>query len=208
MTKTFTVEKGKHYFRGLKFQELLYPVFMLAITAGLYFSPSIEMIFVWGGLGASLLLYAFSAWKLSDLEIQAKFDKSCLYTLDTNYDQINKLYGLGEGLHHSNSARFGWRSVDGKTIEIMAYTHINGERQSKKLMDCSVDEWLKLDLYLEKGKYVFIGENEDGEKAKVSMPSKTGFFFGRLFTYKLFPYFGGSVAAPHQMSIEVVEKEK
>jgi hypothetical protein len=208
MTKTFTVAEGKHYFKGLKFQELLYPVIMLAITLTLYLSPSVQSGFVWGGLGAVVLLYAFASWKLSDLEIQAKFSPDCLYILDTNFDQINKLYGLGEGKHHKDSARFGWRCVDGKNIEIMAYTYIGGERQSKKLMDCTAEEWLKLDLYLEKGKYVFIGENEDGEKAKVSMPRRTGFFFGRLFTYKLFPYFGGSVSAPHQMSIEVVEKEK
>lgn len=208
MTKTFTVAAGKHYFKGLKFQELFYPIIMLVVTLGLWLSPTIQPGFVWGGLGAAALLYAFAAWKLSDLEIQAKFDKTCLYTLDTNFDQINKLYGLGEGKHHKDSARFGWRCVDGKTIEIMAYTYIRGERQHKKLMDCTVDEWLKLDLYLEKGKYVFIGENEDGERAKVSMPRRAGFFFGRLFTYKLFPYFGGSVSAPHQMEIEVVEKEK
>lgn len=211
MTKIFTVEKGKHYFAGLKFQELFYPLIMLAITIALYLSPSIEMVFVWCGLAASVFLYLFAFWKLSDLEIQVRFDESCAYVLDTNFDQINKLYGLGEGSHHKNSARFGWRCVhagESPQIEILAYTYFKGQGQHKPLMTCGVGEWIKLDLYLEKEKYVFIGENEDGEKAKLSMPRKSGFFFGRLFIYKLFPYFGGSIAAPHRMSIEVVEKEK
>lgn len=211
MQKTFNVTKGKHYFKGLKFQEMFYPLILLIIAAVFYFIPTIETKFAWMSLGASGLLYAFALWKLSDLEITAKFDKSCLYRLDTNFDQINKLYGLGEGHHHKNSARFGWRCIDSgrnQVIEILAYTYVGGERQSKSLMVCDVDEWVKLDLYLEKDKYVFIGENEDGEKAKVSMPRKPGFRFGKLFIYKLFPYFGGSVAAPHDMNIEVVEKEK
>lgn len=207
MKKTFTVKKGKHYFKGIKFQELFYPLITLALAIILYFVSTIDILFSWISLGVSVFFYVLVAIKLSNLEIQARFRENCLYLLESNFEQINKLYGLSEGWHHKNSARFGWR-VKGHKIEILAYTYMNGKRDSKPLMICEINEWVKLELHLLRDKYVFVGENEDGEKAKVSMPRKTGFRFGKLFIYKLFPYFGGSVPAPHDMSIDIVEKEK
>jgi len=61
---------------------------MLVVTFGLSISSFVQSTFVWGGLGASLILYGFAKWKLLDLEILARFSPECLYTLDTNFDQI------------------------------------------------------------------------------------------------------------------------
>ncbi len=54
-----------------------------------------------------------------EIEFECKFDKNCLYKIETSdkYD-INKLYGFSTSyFHHIQSARVGWRCLDGKSIE-------------------------------------------------------------------------------------------
>jgi hypothetical protein len=66
----------------------------------------------------------------SEVRFTATFDMSCLYST-TDWDprdrlDINKLYGFTNGVTENDSARFGWRCMDGETIELLAYIHDAG----------------------------------------------------------------------------------
>jgi len=133
------------------------------------------------------------------LNFRAYFWENCIYQLTENYDQVNKLYGLSQGMHHNNSARFGWRCTDGKKIEILAYCYVNGERIIKPLLKIKPGEWAHcyLDVNEDNYKFKIIAQNGD---AMVSTIAKTTDF---LLGYKLFPYFGGKIPAPHDMRIDI-----
>jgi len=206
MEKRFNIKQGKHFFKGLKFQELLYPLGMVFLTVGIFLNSNIENIYGWASIVMTALVWVFFYFKMKDLNIKVKFDKECLYTLPDQYDQINKLFGFSFGHHHKNSARFGWRAV-GQKIEIHTYCYVNGERKYEKLIDCLPEEWVELDLDAFKTYYEFKAKNIDGERAlKRVDKNPTGLL--QWFTYKLFPYFGGKYPAPHSMGITIIETEK
>lgn len=66
----------------------------------------------------------------NDVKFTACLDASCLYSVDdwefNDKKDINKLYGFTNGLSENNSARFGWRCVDGVSFEITTYVHNGG----------------------------------------------------------------------------------
>ena len=37
------------------------------------------------------------------INVNVMFDETCLYTLEENFDQVNKLIGVSQGMHHQNS---------------------------------------------------------------------------------------------------------
>ena len=210
MEKRFTIKKGKHYFKGLKFQEITYPLFFILLSGAFFISNSINDIFGWISIGLSALFWVFFYFKMKDINIKVKFDKSCLYDPLDNEHDINKLWGMGFVHHHKNSARFGWRCMTigkNKIIEIHAYCYIDGKRVSEKLIECMPNEWVELDLDVLKDRYQFKAQNIDGERALKFIP-KGDTRFLQLFTYKLFPYFGGNNAAPHDMEMTIIETEK
>jgi len=74
------------------------------------------------------------------------FTNSCEYDLVNNdqYD-INKIFGLSFGLHHKNSARFGWRwNTEKKKIEILAYVYVNGKRVNEWDQDIIIADDIEL----------------------------------------------------------------
>jgi len=206
MEKRFTVKRGKHYFKGIKFQEITYPLFFIPIAIGFFASNAINDIFGWVSLGLSAIFWVFYYFKMKDINVKVKFDESCLYEPFDEEHDINKLWGIGFVYHHKNSARFGWRAM-GKIIEIHTYCYVDGKRVSEKLIECQPNEWLELDLDVFKDRYQFKAKNIDGERALKNIEKgKTSFL--QLFTYKLFPYFGGNNPAPHNMGITIIETEK
>jgi hypothetical protein len=115
---------------------------------------------------------------------------------------VNKIFGFSGGWHHKwHSARFGWRpSITGKTIEIIAYV-----RDSKKIVDyvlCRVHANTKLELEIidKKNGYIF---NVNGNKHKESLFIPTKVRNKVWLRYMLFPYFGGRVKAPHNITIGI-----
>lgn len=132
------------------------------------------------------------------VKVRAKFDKSCLYDLKSNenYD-INKLFGFSTTYyHHNQSARIGWRCLDGVTIQILTYTYNMGERMEAsilgsvkpgELFECSIED-IETD-YL----YVFTG---GGYTNTVRVPKQEDKV---IFKYLLWPFFGGNIPAPHDM---------
>ena len=131
--KLYSVKKGNHYFRGDKIQPSFaqYGLMLLGIIAAIAFGNW------WFILGVVVVFFAF--YNLIQSEevfdsIRVYFFPNCTYQLSENYDQVNKLYGFSEGFHHWNSARTGWRCVDGENIELLAYSYINGKRIIKPMI--------------------------------------------------------------------------
>ena len=162
-------------------------------------------------------------WNLFDrnrreFNVRALFMDDCVYRLTENYDQINKLTGQSYNLfpfydktskswkpgHHKNNVRFGWRCIDGIEIEIIAYVYIDGVRREKKMVSINTEEWIHLVFKETDSYYTFIAlsENGDGSITKFKKNGTKKGFLG-LFINRLYPYFGGKIAAPHNMSVEL-----
>jgi len=148
---------------------------------------------------------------------------NCTYKLTKNYDQVNKLTGWSYNIfpwydksskkfrsgHHKNSVRFGWRCVDGEQIELIAYAYIDGIRKQRSLMFVEVDSWINLGFKETDSYYTFKAIAEDGESSVVRFKKssdKKGFL--GLFIHRLYPYFGGRIPAPHNMTIEIKHLKK
>jgi len=153
-----------------------------------------------------------------EFNIRAYFWKNCVYKLTENYDQINKLTGKSFRIfpwydkkekkfksgHHKNSVRFGWRCIDGEKIEILAYVYINGVRKHKKMLSINPDTFVHLHFKETDAYYIFKVVDEDGITSATKFKkngNKNGFL--GLFINKLYPYFGGCIAAPHNMRIDL-----
>ena len=203
MEKRFNIKQGKHNFKGLKFQELLYPFGMIFLTSAIFLNGNIESIYGWSSIVLTSLIWVFFYFKMKDLNIKVKFDQECLYD---GSDQINNLFGFSFGRQHKNSARFGWRAV-GEKIEIHTYCYVDGEQRYEKLIDCLPNEWVELDLDIFKTYYEFKAKNIDGERA-LKRIDKNSIGLLQWFTYKLFPRFNKEFPAPHNMSISIIETEK
>jgi hypothetical protein len=124
------------------------------------------------------------------------FDSSAIYkTVDpVNQWDVNKLIGVSDGgLHQKNSARFGWRWLNNK-LELIAYTHLNGNFYFEKITDLEIGK--VYDCYLFMGDdYTFICNGE-----VVHMTRWRNDFSNN---YYLWPYFGGDETAPHDIKINV-----
>lgn len=135
------------------------------------------------------------------LELRVRFDASAEYaTVDpANQADINKLRGFSDcsSHHQTNSARVGWRwSTD--RIELLAYTYVDGARQSSLLGSVRPDEWHDLRLDATPTGYEF---TLDG--ITTTMPR--GCSDAGLLKYHLWPYFGGDEVAPHTITIQLQE---
>lgn len=139
-------------------------------------------------------------FKRSSVILEAKFDESCLYHFEApDTLDINKLYGLSQGIHHKNSARFGWRCVDNKSIEIVTYCYVDGVRLPEVILgSVAPNETCRLTLKVTPTKYYFKMESFSGTNiVNVDKIHTT------TFGYTLYPYFGGNNPAPHKMSLYI-----
>jgi len=159
-------------------------------------------------------------FKRNDKKFSAKvcFRQNCIYRLTENYDQINKLIGQSFKIlpwydslnkkfkpgHHKDSVRFGWRCIDGETIELLAYVRMDGVRMHKPILTVNPETWAHIEFWESKEKYIFIAMSEDGDGSIVEFDkttTKKGIL--GLFIHRLYPYFGGKIAAPHGMRIDI-----
>ncbi len=158
-----------------------------------------------------------------EFHVRAFFMDDCKYQLNENYDQINKLTGQSYNLmpfydrdtkswkpgHHKNSVRFGWRCLDGERIEILAYVYIDKVRKDRVLLSIGTGEWVHLSFIETEEYYTFNALSEEGEGRIVKFKknnTKKGFL--GLFINRLYPYFGGQMAAPHDMRLELLYFKK
>jgi hypothetical protein len=125
-----------------------------------------------------------------------EFDGSCVYqTVDAeNQSDVNKLIGISDGFSHvRNSARFGWRYLDGK-LELLGYTHFDGKFDFQKI--CDIEIGREYQCKIEIGEEYFFSVEEKSISMK-RFPKSSG------FNYYLWPYFGGNETAPHDITIRV-----
>lgn len=133
------------------------------------------------------------------LSFVAVFDESAIYDLHDPYLQSNKnkLYGFADcnSQHQENSARFAWQWFNDH-LEIWAYCYVNGERIEKFISIVDINTENEYKIQLTKTSYIFT-LNDVTEIVERGNVCNTGVY------YKLWPYFGGSVPAPHKVSIKI-----
>lgn len=140
------------------------------------------------------------------ISFKAFFEPNCIYTLNDIYKQLqhNKLFGVFFIHPHFRSCRVAWRTIDGVNIELFAYVYDwewkylfkENKRQEVKIGICQPGEWIDLKIMRIKKGYLFIYKDE---VIKVDANSHG------LFWMNLYPYFGGKVPAPHEMTIFLKE---
>ncbi|WP_276367697.1 hypothetical protein [Chryseolinea sp. H1M3-3] len=134
------------------------------------------------------------------LNFTAKFNQSAVYHFEETafQDSKNKLLGFSDcnSLHHENSARFAWQWYN-EQLEIYAYCYVNGVRQEKYIGAVALDEENKYQLKITADSYVFQLNHQE----PVSIPRGTTCDKGLY--YMLWPYFGGTLPAPHDVSISI-----
>ncbi len=138
-----------------------------------------------------------------EIKFKASFAESCLYHFgDTDDYDVNKLFGYSVVWyhHHKQSARFGWRCLNGVDIEILTYTYNEGERQQPQLLHAIRPNQEFIGSIYDHPNYFLFEMDISGihvskmiEKKKTSIPLR----------YYLYPYFGGNKLCPYDMFINV-----
>lgn len=134
------------------------------------------------------------------LEFQARFNESAKYDfgdLSIQSDK-NKLMGFCDcnSLPHDNSARFAWQWYNNR-LEIYAYCYVNGARQEQFIGVVGINEYSHYEISISGNQYIFRLNDQAPVYMKRGSSCSTGFYF------KLWPYFGGHVAAPHDVTIDI-----
>lgn len=142
------------------------------------------------------------------MERDVVFDDSFAYDIGEDQLDVNKLFGFGylNGLHHKDSARYGWnyKKETGRAV-LWAYCYVNGVRQMVEL--CSVNKYTKvrLSIRIVNKHYVFTvndGYNEWHTIGWAEIP----FTHDKKTKYKLGCYFGGNRTATHKTTIKISKK--
>jgi hypothetical protein len=134
---------------------------------------------------------------VSSIKFRARFDSSAIYETKAKNNQadINKLYGISDcgSSHQTNSARFGW-VWNNNRLEIWAYIYADGQRQFRFVDSVSLNEFHQYEIAFTDSSYVFKVNNS------VELPRGCK---SEADGYKLYPYFGGDEAAPHEVTIVI-----
>ena len=169
-------------------------------------------------------------WNKNIIEKIVTFNEDCLYTLTgPNHMQISKIFGISYGKHNINSARFGWRTnpSNPNKIEILTYSHVNGliigvnqvsgyfsemgnsikvvigttgkNKNSMGFIEANVQYKMKIEKDSVNYTYT-LSDMKDNIISKITQDhlgtkTKWGYF--------LFPYFGGSIPTPQDMTISI-----
>jgi hypothetical protein len=136
-------------------------------------------------------------WR-KNMEFSAKFTESAIYDIGpVEQSDINKLKGFSDctSAHHKNSARFGWRWYQGE-LQILAYTYADRVRSYKLITSIDTYKMYKYSIFVEGDRYRFVVNSQT-----VYMPR--GCSSKRAKGYKLYPYFGGNIVAPHDVTIDI-----
>ena len=95
-------------------------------------------------------------------------------------------------------------------IELLAYCYVNGKRVIKPLIKCKTESWVFCNIQNKNSKYVFKALSPNNQSVTVSIDKETKFSvysLFKLFIYRLYPYFGGKIAAPHDMNLYLIKLE-
>lgn len=134
------------------------------------------------------------------LTFYAKFNNGCQYTFENTgfQDSKNKLLGFSDcnSLHHENSARFAWQWYNNQ-LEIYAYCYVGGERIEKYIGLVELEKENRYEIELTPDAYHFRLNDEEAVSIRRNAPCQKGLY------YMLWPYFGGTLPAPHNMQIAI-----
>ncbi len=138
--------------------------------------------------------------KSERLSFEAKFHPSCQYIFkETGYQETkNKLLWIADcnSMHHENSDRFGWQWLHDR-LEIYAYCYVDGERIEKFVGVVAIDEMNRFEIRRLQNEYWFTLNNEPPVTISRGSTCKTGVY------YLLWPYFGGTLPAPHDVHVSL-----
>ena len=128
------------------------------------------------------------------------FGPSTRYYIGSDQNDINKLFGISYGMHHTDSDRIGWRYVIEKDcIELLTYSYVGGVRTSKHLDYVRIGDEVEVSLKsCDFGRRRTIEIKAGNKTYRDELPCEWHFF-----NYTLGLYFGGNVAAPHDIIIEI-----
>jgi hypothetical protein len=141
------------------------------------------------------------------MNFTVKFDNTAIYpAVITDYNHaydVNKLYGFSEGLSNQyNSARIGWRWLDGQ-LQLFAYVYVKGtllrdpvSYDPPFIKSVAIGSEINCSITLSGGNYIF---NVDG----VVVTTPRGTISGKYSGYQQYPYFGGTLTAPHLVTINI-----
>jgi len=136
----------------------------------------------------------------SKLVFEARFDESARYDFGDVALQSNKNKLLGfsdcNSAHHENSARFTWQWFNDR-LEIFAYCYVNKVRVEEFIGVVPLNEFIRYEIERTKEHYIFRLNNQDPVFIQRGSTCEVGVY------YKLWPYFGGSIPAPHDVRIDV-----
>lgn len=130
----------------------------------------------------------------------AKFDASAIYEFgdESLQSNKNKLLGFADcnSMHHENSARFAWQWFNNQ-LEIYAYCYVNSERVENYVGTVNINEVNRYAIQLTDSHYVFYLNGEEAVRVDRANRCDKGVY------YMLWPYFGGSQPAPHDVRIDI-----
>jgi hypothetical protein len=136
----------------------------------------------------------------NQLVFTAMFDESAIYDLgsDALQSNKNKLLGISgcNSMHHENSARFAWQWYNGR-LEIYAYCYVNSIRCEKYVGFVPLNTVNHYRIEIAETKYRFTLNNEAVVEIERGNNCDMGVY------YMLWPYFGGSLPAPHDIHIDI-----
>lgn len=156
---------------------------------------------------SNYLLRPFKIGRTWEKHYTVVFDESARYELDENKTQVNKLLGVGQLHHHLNSIRVGWR-FNGGVVELFAYRYENGERVYFRLLDVKIGEPVEIRVEYKisraRVKYsIKIGHVMSHHEWEITK------WWQRIpFMYECFPYFGGVMPSPQNISINIIKEKK
>lgn len=133
----------------------------------------------------------------SKLNYTITFDASAMYSIDSvEQADINKLFGFNScsALHDYQSARLGWRWYH-DSLQIMYYIYDQGERVYGYLTSVPMNVPSEYELVQTDSEYRF-------KVNGVKFIYKKKWKCKALYNYHLWPYFGGNIKAPHDITIK------
>lgn len=138
-------------------------------------------------------LFNFGILREGALHINFDFSPECFYDYPDD-NGWNKLFGFHRGNVHGNSARIGWRCIDGKIV-LSAYCYVKGVRTIEKITEYDIEQHNYATIYETEDSYFF---QINGKSCHIAKPKSW-----YSFRFLSFPYFGGVSPAPHTMTIKI-----
>jgi hypothetical protein len=146
-----------------------------------------------------------SAVSGTTMNFVAKFDSTAIYpAVITDYNHaydVNKLWGFSEGFNNQyNSARIGWRWLNGE-LQLFAYVYVNGtllrdpiSYDPPFIKSVQIGSEINCSIAISGSGYIF---TVDGIVVQTTRGATGTKFRG----YQQYPYFGGTLTAPHIINI-------